>query len=63
MITRKSKRRVTICLPEDLEKKLRLYQAKILLEEPRSASLSSIISKLLYDSLEQYPRTYYEKFH
>jgi hypothetical protein len=50
-------------LPEDLEKKLRLYQAKILLEEPRSASLSSIISKLLYDSLEQYPRTYYEKFH
>lgn len=63
MVRKKIKRRVTICLPEDLERKLRLYQAKVLLEEPSHASFSRIISKLLYDSLEQYSGMYYEKFH
>lgn len=55
---KKKKCRVTICIPEDLERKLRLYQANVLLEEPRGASFSKIVSRLLTASLEDYSEKY-----
>ncbi|MBI5378400.1 MAG: hypothetical protein HZA82_07245 [Thaumarchaeota archaeon] len=45
------KKRHTILLDEDLEKRLRKLQADLIVKENHSVSLSSIISQLLEKSL------------
>ncbi len=45
-------RRVTICIDEDLDKKLRLRQAKQIKEEQSSVSYSKVLNESLRKSLK-----------
>ena len=44
-------RRITICILRHLETRLREYQASQLLEDPRYASFSKLVTRLLSESL------------
>jgi len=45
-------RRVTICIDEDLDKKLRMRQAKQIKEEQSSVSYSKVLNESLRKSLK-----------
>ncbi len=44
-------KRITIMLDDDLDKKIRLAQSKIILEENKSVSFSHVINSLLENQL------------
>ena len=46
-------RRVTIMIKDDLNKKIRLTQAKMILKENKSISYSYVVNSLLKKSLKQ----------
>lgn len=51
IIQKKAYCRITICIPRQLETKLREYQASQLLEDSRYASFSKLVTRLLTESL------------
>ncbi len=45
--------RISIMLDENLEKKLRVLQAKLILKNKKSVSFSRVINEVLNDSLKK----------
>lgn len=45
-------KRITIMIDDDLDKKLRLHQAKIIIHEQSSCSYSKVLNKTLRKSLK-----------